>query len=309
MKLKSNEFQNASDFLKNTFTRAEKEQIPNLDKHISKRLDIVIKNSESSKGVLAVLVTSLVKKALEPSQDVRNHQQGLQNGYSGRVLDTKVVTPFLRENHFPAMAESRWLNRILELKIPYTLSYQGAITPKSLKDAFLQTLDYVEGKRLDPSNALIYIFAKLISMRDERQIKMAKPIGLSIEEIIALLHKHFNYNYQGHGVSRLPVLAVYAVYKVMMKEVERYKGLTLSLLLRHTAADSQTQNIGDIQVKDDSNHIVEAVEIKHGLPITANMVNKAFESFRTEPIRRYYLLTTYYDNSHNSEISEAITEI
>ena len=306
--MKNDEFQKFLEVLKQKLTLAEK-TAPELDKCIANRLDIVVNKSESSKGVLAVLVTSLVKKVVDPSQDIRYHQQGLTGGYSGRVLDTNVVTPFLRSNHFPAMAESGWLTRSLEQKTPYTLSYQGAITPKALKNAFLQTLDDIEEKRLDPSSALIYIFSKLISMRNDRQIKMAKPVGLSIEDIIELLHKHFNYPYGSHGASRLPVLAVYAVYKVMMKEVERYKGLTLSPLFRHNAADSQTQNIGDIQVRDESNHIIEAVEIKHGIPITSDMINKAFESFRTEPIKRYYLLTTYYDNSHTSEISEAITEI
>ena len=58
----------------------------------------IIEKAESFRGVLTVLITSLVKKIEIPTQDVRNHQAKLPNGYSGRTFDTKHITPFMKEN-------------------------------------------------------------------------------------------------------------------------------------------------------------------------------------------------------------------
>ncbi|MBP1617817.1 MAG: hypothetical protein H6Q14_1644 [Bacteroidetes bacterium] len=43
-------------------------------------------------------------------------------------------------------------------------------------------------------------------------IALAKPHNLPISSIIDLLSKHFNRKYSAEGASRLPVLALYAVY-------------------------------------------------------------------------------------------------
>lgn len=76
-----------------------------IEDSIKSRLDIILDNSERSKGVLTVLITSVVYKYFHPSQDVRYHQSSMQNGYSGRSFDTKYVTPFLRKYEFPSMSE------------------------------------------------------------------------------------------------------------------------------------------------------------------------------------------------------------
>jgi DNA (cytosine-5)-methyltransferase 1 len=81
---------------------------------LKERLDHIIASSENSKGVLAVVATSLIYKALNPQQDIRCHQQSIPGGYSGRTFDSLHVTPFLRSKSFPNMAESGWLTRSLE---------------------------------------------------------------------------------------------------------------------------------------------------------------------------------------------------
>ena len=86
----------------------------------------IIKEAESYKGVLAVLITSLVKKIETPTQDVRYHQKKLENGYSGRGFDTRHITPYMKEKFRPfSMATSGWLTRTLEQSHPYTLEYGG----------------------------------------------------------------------------------------------------------------------------------------------------------------------------------------
>ena len=78
-------------------------------------VNAIIEKAESFRGVLTVLITSLVEKIQTPAQDVRYHQDNLPNGYSGRGLDTDHITPFMKEKFRRfAMAESGWLTRSLE---------------------------------------------------------------------------------------------------------------------------------------------------------------------------------------------------
>src|SRR5699024_7544403 len=96
-----------------------------------------------------VLVSSLFYKKFNPQQDVRRHQVHFENGYSGRTFDTKYVTPFLKNKRFRgAMKESGWLTRSLEQPYEYTKDYQGKISNKKVKDAFLSIFEDVEEKNI-----------------------------------------------------------------------------------------------------------------------------------------------------------------
>ena len=302
------EYDNAKDILKTALSK--KNADGSRVQAIKNELDTIIADAEKGKAVVAVVITSLVKKIMTPSQDIRIHQVKLESGYSGRRLDTMVITPFLTANNFPAMSESGWLTRSFEQSSPYTLEYKGAIKPPALKTAFLNILDKVQSNKVNPEYALEYLFAGLVEQRDNNSaIRLAKPTGLSIEEIVHYLDKHFNYKYSSSGASRLPVLAIYASYMQMMKEVSRYKGYTLPALLRHNSADKKTDAIGDIQVVDSNKRVFEAVEIKHHIEITPKIVETAYQKFRTEPVKRYYLLTTSNSDNHRDEITKVVMDI
>jgi len=86
----------------------------NLDKKEETHLKAIFDNFERGRGVLTVLITSLVHKLHNPEQDIRLHQENMKGGYSGRGIDTKYITPFMKEVRFPSMAESGWLTRSLE---------------------------------------------------------------------------------------------------------------------------------------------------------------------------------------------------
>jgi DNA (cytosine-5)-methyltransferase 1 len=97
----------------------------------------------TQKGVFTVLVTLITHKIINPNQDVRKHQSSLTNGFSGRSIDTVHITPTLKELGLPSMAESGWLTRSLEQPYPYNLDYNGKISNKVVKEAFLNVLDFV----------------------------------------------------------------------------------------------------------------------------------------------------------------------
>ncbi|MBZ0243485.1 MAG: hypothetical protein K8F24_09755 [Bacteroidales bacterium] len=262
-----------------------------LDDEISRHLKEILLRSESAKAVLTVVVTSLIYKIQHPEQDIRNHQTSIENGYSGRTFDSKYITPFLKSVKFPAMAESGWLTRSLEQKVPYDSHYSGAIRPSSLKTGFLETIDFIQkGDKLD--EVLSFIFQGLIIQRNSQQIDLAKPLNLPISTIIDLLSKHFESKYSAEGASRLPVVALYAVYQCLINETKRFEGKHLLHIESHTSADSRSGRIGDIDIIDEKGRAFEAVEVKHGIPITVQLVKDAFEKFKSTQVNRYYLLST-----------------
>ncbi|HCZ36304.1 MAG TPA: DNA cytosine methyltransferase, partial [Cytophagales bacterium] len=156
-----------------------------LDSTIANHLLEILGRSESAKAVITVILTSSVYKKLNPDQDIRNHQTSIPNGYSGRTFDSKFITPFLKSVKFPAMAESGWLTRSLEQKVPYDSNYSGAIRPDSLKTAFLQTIDFIQ-KGTDIDKLLSFLFQGLIIQRNAQQIDLARPLNLPIATIIDL---------------------------------------------------------------------------------------------------------------------------
>lgn len=263
----------------------------NLRKGEQALLEIVLKYSEQAKAVITVLMTSLVYKTLHPEQDIRNHQVSITGGYSGRTFDAKNITPFMKAHKFPSMAESGWLTRALEQKVPYDKNYSGAITPKELKPAFLSIIDNIENEA-DCKEYLSYLIQGLIIKRNKHTIDLAKPTTLPINSILDLLDKHFNKSYKAEEKSRLPVIAIYAAYQCLINEAKRFEGKQLLPMESHTSSDKSSGRIGDIDIIDEKNRAFEAVEVKHGIPITLGIVKDAYTKFQTTPVDRYYILST-----------------
>ena len=283
-----------------------------------RRVNVIIEKAESFRAVLTVLITSLVKKIQTPTQDVRYHQKGLPNGYSGRGLDTDHITPFMKEKFRRfAMAESGWLTRSLEQPYPYTLDYEGKIRNETVKNAFLQILNDIEENKADPKKYLRAIFSVLITLmeKSQRRFDFRKEAQhtetVTIEKIVDLLRHHFSHDYGVAGASRLPVLAVYSAYEMLM-EIQRYKGKTLLPLKSHTTADTKSRGIraiGDIEVMHD-NRFFEGVEIKHNIPISLGIVEDAYQKFAQTPVSRYYLLTTAEPNVEDVDlVNDFVSEI
>ena len=281
-------------------------------------VNAIIEKAESFRGVLTVLITSLVEKIQTPAQDVRYHQDNLPNGYSGRGLDTDHITPFMKEKFRRfAMAESGWLTRSLEQPYPYTLDYEGKIRNRTVKDAFLHILNDIEENKADPKKYLQAIFSALITLMEESQISLdflkeaQHTETVTIEKIVDLLRHHFSRDYGVAGASRLPVLAVYSAYEMLM-EIQRYTGKTLLPLKSHTTADTKSRGIraiGDIEVMHD-NSFFEGVEIKHNISISLGIVEDAYQKFAQTSVSRYYLLTTAEPNVEDIDaVNDFVSEI
>lgn len=255
-------------------------------------IDYIVERISKNKGVYTVLITLSLYKVCHPEQDIRQHKIELPNGFSGRSFDTKFVTPTLKELGLPAMAESGWLTRSLEQAYSYDFNFNGKITPKELKDSFLNTVAEIQKGK---SNAE-YVLKKLLNggiqfqHKNKININRIEDNGISIHIIVDLLKVHFEEKYGTHGGSKLPVLAFYAIYSLLIKELGRFSDCTLAPLGSHTASDKTSKSGGDIEIlKND--RIFEALEIKLDKSPTAHMLRVAYDKINQFGISRYYILS------------------
>jgi len=255
---------NHRQLLETAFNKASISNTFSIPKKIKNNLTLIANNSQKQKGVFTVLTTLLIHKIYEPNQDIRKHQSNMENGFSGRSIDTQYITPTLKKLGLPAMAESGWLTRSLEQPYPYDLMYKGKIQDKKVKKAFLEVIDYVQNNRQKTEECtifLIYSVKKIV--KDKINInKLTDKEDLYIEKIICFLDKCFNYPYKEHGGSKIPVIAVYSIFKILIEELELYKNCQLKPLGSHTASDKTSRTSGDIEILNTSHFLEKSIEVK-----------------------------------------------
>ena len=279
-------------------------------------VNTIMNKAETQKAILAALTTVLVKKIIDPKQDIRLHKIELIGGFSGRSLDTKYVTPFFKDKFTRlAMKESGWLTRSIEQAHSFNLKFPGKIRDKEIKNAFLQIIKDVQDNKANPEKYLLILFILLIRETKKSNKKIKKILikeELSIDIIFGYLKKHFFAKYSVAGASKLPVIAIHSIYKSLLKDAERYKNKKLLSLKSHISSDFRSKSIGDIEIVDANNDYFEVVEVKHKIPIDKIMVKDCFLKFKDKPVKRYYLLTTSDPNilkGHEEEVKSLTEEI
>ena len=183
---------------------------PEMGARYNQDCQTIVERQDGNRGTLTVLITLLLKKTLDPDQDIRLHQTQMDSGFSRRSLDTAAVTPFLKNMSFPYMSSgSGWLTRSLEQSLPYNLDYPGNIRPLRVKEAFLRLVDGVQCHKLHPETLLIRIFMGLIRFRDQNaNFVLSRLVNLSVSEAVEKVKRHHGVQLQ--GAARLPVLSIHA---------------------------------------------------------------------------------------------------
>lgn len=260
---------------------------------IKPEIDIILDRIQQNKGVYAVLTTLALYKILHPEQDIRQHKIDLPGGFSGRSFDTKYVTPTLKDLSLPAMAESGWLTRSLEQDYAYDMNYKGKITPSNLRNAFLKVVSEIQRNDKSAESILLALLSGGIKYRDSSEIEIARidTDDIRIDTIINLLKDHFTTNYNTRGGSKLPALAFYAIYSIIVPEMGRYDGCNLLPMGSHTASDRTSKSAGDIEVAHSDGSIFEAVEVKLDKPVTPHIVQIAYDKINKFKVERYYILS------------------
>jgi DNA (cytosine-5)-methyltransferase 1 len=284
-----------------------------LPNDVQEDIKIISENCFKQKGVFTVVITLAIHKILYSEQDIRFHQSNMKNGFSGRSIDTKYITPTLKELGLPSMAESGWLTRSLEQPYPYDANYNGKISDIKVKSAFLKTVDFIQNNQEMVSDLMLNLFSIIRKKVLENKVQITplhSPERLNIDDVIKLLENHFSYNYKTHGGSKLPVIAFFAVFKSIINEVSRYKNCYLGELGSHTASDLTSNSSGDIEIYDVDRKLIEAIEIKHNKPIDINVVRVAVEKIhKFNPIR--YCIFSFHSvkNDDLEEITKIIKSV
>lgn len=266
----------------------------NLPRNIIPYIEIIGNNIERQKGVFTVIITLGIHKLLYPKQDIRYHQENMSNGFSGRSVDTRYITPTLKELQLTSMSESGWLTRSLEQPYPYNKDYNGKIGSNEVKSSFLELVDFIEHKANYTEDVLRYLLNKSIELRQNNTIEVTpieNPENVTIDKIIATLTEYFSENYKISGGSKLPVLSFYSIYQILLLEVKRFSGCRLGSLGSHTSSDRTSKTSGDIEVFLE-NELLESLEIKFEIEIDNHIVNRVLEKIHKFNPKRYYILTT-----------------
>ncbi len=307
---------NGKEILEKAFQDAagliESDRIKDVSPEVSKDIDYLIVKIDSNKSIVSALVTSLVKKTLEPAQDIRLHRTDFEGGYSARSLDTKITTLFFKDK-FPKYAnkESSFLTLATRERIKWTKDEGQSlkIRDKKLRESFLSVFEQIEQNKQNPEIYLQYIFAKLIQLSEKEAIlfniieKESREINLlNIHLVLEMLREHFAIELS----SRLPVVAVYSIYEILLPKVERFKNKKLLPLQVHTSSDKH--GFGDIEIYDNENNPFEIIEIKHNIPIDKYLIFDIDKKTKNTNINRYYILTTYQSGFSDVEAEKAVTE-
>ncbi len=267
-----------------------------LSARMSQAIDAMSKNSEAASAAFTNVITGMCIKAARPSVDVRYHQVQIQKqtargaGFNFRGVSEKVIYPWLSKNEFNG-AKSGWQTRTLERPKPYFLTYDENIGV--IKESFLVIYDELESDSSNAKEALRYALYKQIQIREKKKITIAEPKTKDISAIVGMLNEHFSHSYKNKGASRLPVLAFHAIYSVLVREMHRFNGMTLKALEPHSAADSQTGAVGDIEIAREDGTIFEALEIKHAIQVDATIIEHVKRKLMDKTVDRYYILTTH----------------
>jgi len=300
------------EILETALDKSKKIKLTRIDDGIKKDIDVLILNINKNKSIVSAIVTSLVKKVVDPNQDIRLHRTDFSDGYSARTLDTNYTAPFFKK-YFPRYAnkESAFLTLATREKIAWTLKDGGnlKIRNNELKNAFLSLLNNIQVRNKDPFISLQYLLYQLRKLSEQDYkvfdltIQNIGKIGvLNINQIIQMLGEHFSLKYS----SRLPVIAIYTIYQELFKSINRYKDKILIPLNVHTSSDKHS--FGDIEIYTNDKKPFEIIEIKHNIQIDRFLIFDILNKAQEYSINRYYLLTTHPINFVSSVEEKFISE-
>ncbi len=305
---------NGAEILEQIFQKALSNRKTRFPEKIERKVAVLVERIDKNKSVVSALVTSLLKKIQSPEQDVRLHRADFKGGYSARVLDTKITTPFFK-THFSRYAnkESSFLTLATREKIKWTKRNGQAlkIRDADFKSAFLEILDDVESENAAPDLVLECLFSHLITVSEsERTILNAVAndlpsfsATLSIALVVEMLVEHFSMKKS----SRLPVIAVFTIYQALLKIVRKYEGTTLLPLKSHTSSDRK--GFGDIEIVDASSTAIEIVEVKHNIALDRYLILDVVKKSARSSIKRYYVLTTALPCFKSVDEEKAINDL
>ena len=268
------------------------------DPRIVDRVELVSRNIQNRAGV-RLLLACLLAKVHNPNVDIRKPYTkiGDEDVYSGRSYDEEYVAEFVIQHDLPCNTTTAFLTPALRNRnAVLTPAVDLVGRPREVYEAAIQLLNDVHTNLVKAEDLLAETVRWLLVVRQERQQRMDSLLAglrsirtdlpLSAEAIITLIEQHLAFR----GASRLPVLVVTAAYQAAAD----YLGEHVLPLESHTAADSQTQALGDVQITlTGENNIVTCYEMKMKR-VTIKDIDRALQKIAQSGHRidNYLFITT-----------------
>lgn len=270
---------------------------------------VIIELANIKHACRGAAITLAIYKILHPEQDIRSHKVEYENVFSARGVDHNVTVPFLIQKGLPYNVDTHWLSQTLSYSQPYMPDVILKTVPKKVGPDFIITANMIQNADSTErvKKITILILEKMIEERNKGNIPLTKPKNLSIDQIMEILHRQFSTNYEKNA-PRLPQVAVYAIYKCLMNDVDRYSDFELKPLERMKTANRKSGTVGDIDLWENGRPI-EAVEIKYEIPVGIAHVSEAIQKVQTESVERYFILSTAKPDSNEwDEVQKLISD-
>ncbi len=230
-------------------------------------VEYVCRNIQNKAGV-RLLLACLLAKVHRPEVDVRKPytEIGDADSFSGRTYDEAYVGPFIVEHQLPCNSTTAFLTPALRNRNTVLTKNSDLVgRPPKLYQTVLKLLDDVYTHQVSAEDLLAETVRWLLVIRDEIRQRTKTLLAaiqstegdmpLSAESIVHLIEQHL----RQPRSSRLPVLIVAAAYEAAKAQL----GETHTTLMPHTAADEQTQSLGDLEITlVDERQITTTYEMK-----------------------------------------------
>ncbi len=248
------------------------------------------------------LLAATLAKIDRPAVDIRKPfiqaypNEEKADAYGGRNYDEQSVFDFITRRKLPCSSTTAFLTPAFRTKnIVLDLSQSLRGRPAELYRSILEILEAVQSGKVSATTVLNELVRLLIIERNERQARQeslkkglqeeAGALALSSEDTVRLIEQHLALKYS----SRLPVLVVAAAYQAASEKL----GEHVLRLNAHTAADSQTGALGDVEITlSGDNQVVTSYEMKDK-SVTTGDIDLAIQKIAAgADVQNYIFVTT-----------------
>lgn len=277
--------------------------------------------SEVGRALIGLTVMQMVIKYLSPEQNIRLHKGGASNlrnfswkqGISMRSLDKRYITPVLRRHNLLKLnADGFMMTRSLAENYPYSKLYKANLRGARLD--WLQIVEHLESKTLDPISGLRYILSRLLNsaenflrISDETCVKVQdflQTTPVNMQSALGLMQAHVN---NSDYAARLMEISMHSLMQGLI-ELNFFPGEELRPLSQMRSANKKHGNIGDIELVQDDD-VVEAWDAKYGKAYLRDELEELADKLSTHMYVKIAGFVTSGEPEKIDELHKRIKEI
>lgn len=240
---------------------------------LTKIVDGISENE--GRAVVCICFLQLAVKSIDPSQSVRLHKGGSTkknfswvDGISMRSLDAKYTSKFLRDNSLMSMnAFGAMMTRSFAENYPYSSLYKASI--RGPADSWVELVDRIELDTLNPALALAY-FMTLLKNRSEAFAELSDKACR-----LARATKSLSFDQVREGLSDFIDRTTYSaralevVLHGLLQALIQTGAMPdnrIAPLCQMRTANKKAGTVGDVEIRDFDDEVVEAWDAKYGKP-------------------------------------------